>query len=79
MTQHDIGKDELIELAWADDVSFDVIKSQTGLSESEVIRIMRTSLKPSSFRLWRRRVAGRNSKHTKKMRPANKLSDRFYQ
>jgi uncharacterized protein (TIGR03643 family) len=54
---------EVIELAWADDVSFEAIKAETGLSEPEVIAIMRRSLKPSSFRLWRKRVSGRVSKH----------------
>ncbi|MBT5912293.1 MAG: DUF2805 domain-containing protein, partial [Rhodospirillaceae bacterium] len=28
-----------------------------------IIRLMRKNLKPSSFRLWRKRVTGRNSKH----------------
>ncbi|MEL7048652.1 MAG: TIGR03643 family protein [Pseudomonadota bacterium] len=54
---------ELIELAWADDVTFDAIREQTGCSEQAVIAIMRRHLKPSSFRLWRRRVSGRQSKH----------------
>ena len=59
-------EDEIIELAWADDVSFDAIKAQTGLSEAEVIRVMRRTLKPSSFRLWRARVSGRPAKHALK-------------
>ena len=57
---------EIIEMAWADDVSFEVIKAETGLSESEVITTMRRHLKPSSFRLWRKRVSGRPSKHGKR-------------
>lgn len=57
---------EVIELAWADDVSFDAIRLQTGLSEDEVIRLMRRELKPSSFRLWRRRVTGRPAKHARR-------------
>ncbi|EAP90264.1 MAG: TIGR03643 family protein [Oceanicaulis sp.] len=56
---------EVIALAWADDVSFEAIKAETGLSEPEVIAIMRSSLKPSSFRLWRQRVSGRVSKHAR--------------
>jgi uncharacterized protein (TIGR03643 family) len=55
--------DTVITLAWADDVPFDAIEAQTGLSEDEVIRLMRRELKPSSFRLWRERVSGRSSKH----------------
>jgi uncharacterized protein (TIGR03643 family) len=54
---------EAIALAWADDVSFETIKEKLGLSESEIIRLMRGSLKPSSFRMWRKRVSGRKAKH----------------
>lgn len=56
---------EIIALAWADEVSFDAIEADTGLSEPDVIAIMRRSLKPSSFRLWRKRVSGRASKHAR--------------
>lgn len=56
-------KSEIIALAWADDTSFDAIKSQTGLAEKDVIQLMRRSLKPRSFKLWRKRVTGRKSKH----------------
>lgn len=63
MTPEEIS--EIIALAWADDVSFEAIKTDTGLREPEVIAIMRQSLKPSSFRLWRKRVSGRASKHAR--------------
>ena len=42
---------------------FEAIESQFGLSEAEVIKLMRQRLKPSSFRLWRKRVSGRKTKH----------------
>jgi uncharacterized protein (TIGR03643 family) len=58
---------EIVEMAWCDKTSFDSIKQITGLSEGDVIRIMRQHLKPSSFKLWRKRVSGRNSKHSKKV------------
>jgi uncharacterized protein (TIGR03643 family) len=57
---------DIIRMAWADDVSFDKIKRDRGLSEAEVIKIMRRHLKPSSFRLWRKRVSGRGTKHEKR-------------
>ncbi|MBA3814622.1 MAG: TIGR03643 family protein [Alphaproteobacteria bacterium] len=57
---------EVISMAWADDISFDKIKNVWGLSEGAVIKIMRSNLKPGSFKLWRKRVSGRNSKHEKK-------------
>lgn len=53
----------IIEMAWDDETSFDVIEVQTGLKEKEVIAIMRREMKPSSFRMWRKRVTGRSTKH----------------
>lgn len=58
--------DKIIQLAWRDRTSFDEIKREFNISESDVIKIMRINLKPSSFRLWRKRVNGRRSKHQKK-------------
>lgn len=54
---------EVIEMAWCDKTSFDDIYDITGLSETDVIKLMRQHLKPSSFRLWRKRVSGRLLKH----------------
>ena len=56
----------IIRMAWEDRTSFEEILSRTGLSEAGVIRIMRSKLKPSSFRLWRKRVSGRITKHRKR-------------
>ena len=56
---------EIIELAWCDKTPFDAIKRHTGLAEHEVIHIMRSHLKPGSFKLWRKRVSGRKAKHEK--------------
>ena len=56
----------IIEMAWCDKTSFDSIQDQTGLAEKEVIKIMRSNLKRSSFKLWRERVYGRKAKHEKK-------------
>lgn len=61
-----ITPSEIIAMAWDDETSFDNIKAQTGLSEPEVIKIMRTHMQPSSFRMWRKRVSGRASKHENK-------------
>ncbi len=68
MTQEhtEVFINDIIRMAWADDVSFDKIKRDKGLSESEVIKIMRGNLKPRSFKLWRERVSGRISKHEKR-------------
>ena len=58
--------DWVIWAAWADRVTFEEIKAQTGLSESEVIAVMRRNLKSSSFRLWRKRATSKSIKHRKK-------------
>lgn len=55
---------EIVAMAWDDETSFDDIKAQSGLPEQEVIKPMRAHMKPSSFRMWRKRVSGRASKHT---------------
>ena len=56
----------VIDMAWCDKTSFDSIQDQTGLAEKEVIKIMRSNLKSSSFKVWRERVYGRKAKHEKK-------------
>jgi len=58
--------DRIIEMAWEDRTPFDAITFQFKLKEQEVINLMRRELKPSSFRLWRKRVQGRATKHSKK-------------
>ena len=58
--------DRIIEMAWEERTPFDAITFQFRLKEQEVINLMRRELKPSSFRLWRARVQGRATKHSKK-------------
>ncbi|MDC5808825.1 MULTISPECIES: TIGR03643 family protein [Vibrio oreintalis group] len=55
----------IIEMAWEDRTPFEAIELQFGLNESKVIQFMRRRLKPSSFKLWRKRVSGRHTKHKK--------------
>lgn len=57
--------DRIIEMAWEDRTTFDSIKFQFGLKEQEVIELMRREMKPSSFKMWRKRVQGRSTKHEK--------------
>ena len=45
---------------------FDKIKKERGLGEAEVIKIMRSNIEAGSFKLWRKRVSGRSSKHEKR-------------
>lgn len=58
--------DRIIEMAWEDRTPFDAITYQFGLSESEVIVLMRTELKTMSFKRWRKRVQNRSTKHLAK-------------
>ena len=53
----------VIWAAWADRITFEEIREKSGLRESEVIKLMRNQLKPSSFRLWRKRVKNKSIKH----------------
>ena len=55
--------DRIIEMAWEDRTPFEAIEFQFGLKENEVRKIMRSYLKESSFKLWRKRVKGRKTKH----------------
>jgi len=68
LTERD--KDRVIEMAWEDRTPFEAILSQFGLSESEVIKMMRRELREKSFKLWRKRVhSGVSRKHLKKRNP----------
>jgi uncharacterized protein (TIGR03643 family) len=53
----------IVRLAWEDRTSFEEIEKRTGFVERDVIAVIRRELKPSSFRLWRKRVNGRVTKH----------------
>ena len=57
--------DRVIEMAWEDRTPFDAIVLQFGLKEQDVIQLMRREMKPSSFKMWRTRVQGRSTKHSK--------------
>lgn len=65
----------VIRMAWEDRTTFEEIRERTGLGEAEVIRVMRRELKASSFRMWRKRVSGRVTKHRKLMEAKRVLPD----
>ena len=64
--------DRVIEMAWEDRTTFEAIEYQFGLKEQEVIQLMRQAMKPASFKMWRKRVSGRKTKHG-----ATSSADRF--
>lgn len=61
LTVEDI--DRIVEMAWEDRTPFEAIFHQFGVPEKEVIELMRKEMKPSSFNMWRKRMAGRKTKH----------------
>jgi len=74
LTEGDISY--VIQMAWEDRTSFETIKDRVGLTEAEVIRLMRAELKPKSFSLWRKRMKGRATKHCALRHPEMKFNDR---
>ena len=62
----EVSKDRIIEMAWEDRTPFDAIKLQFGLKEQDVDELMRKNISRNSFKLWRKRVKGRKTKHQKK-------------
>lgn len=63
MTEEQI--DRIIEMAWEDRTPFEAIEFQFGIKENDVRKIMRSNMKESSFKMWRKRVKGRKTKHSK--------------
>ena len=67
----------VIQMAWEDRTAFETIKARVGLSESDVIRLMRHQLQPSSYLMWRKRMKGRITKHRALRSPEMKFEDRL--
>ena len=67
-----MSPDWVVGAAWADRITFEEIKKKSGYSESEVIKLMRKKLKPSSFKLWRKRAKNQSIKHRKKFELSRK-------
>ncbi len=65
----------VIQMAWEDRTTFETIQERIGISESEVIKIMRSELKPDSFKMWRKRMKGRVTKHRSLRSTEMKFSD----
>ena len=67
--------ERIIEMAWEDRTPFEAIKYQFGISEAEIISLMRNNLRNNSFKMWRKRVnSGVSSKNLKKR---SKAMNRF--
>lgn len=57
--------DRVIGMAWEDRTPFEAIEAQFGLKEPDVIELMRREMTRSSFEMWRKRVTGRKTKHSR--------------
>ena len=64
--------DWVIWVVWSELLRFEEIEKKTGKIESEVIKIIRRSVKLTSFRLWRKRVNQKSIKHRKKFEYSRK-------
>ena len=64
LASYDISR--IIEMAWEDRTPFEAIQEDYGLSEKDVIKLMRSEMKASSFCMWRERVTARKTKHLSK-------------
>ncbi len=78
-SDHDLSDEDVshvIGMAWKDDVPFEAIEARYGLDEEAVIALMRDRLKRSSWKLWRKRVSGRPSKHAARQSLTDSVSKR---
>ncbi len=73
LTEGDIAA--LIQMAWEGRTSFETMEERLGVSEAEVIQVMRATLAPGSFKRWRMRVKGRVTKHRALRNPEMKFDD----
>lgn len=65
LKEEDINR--LIEMAWQDRTTFDTIFELYALTENQVKKKMRTLMQKSSFKMWRKRVQGKATKHKQKL------------
>ena len=69
--------DRIIEMAWEDRTTFDSIQNQFGINEQAVKNLMKSNLRPSSYKLWRKRVHTKSIKNGKKFLHERKKLNRF--
>ena len=62
----------IIWAAWADRITFEEIKDKTGKTESDVIKLMRKTLRTGTYRLRKKKNHNKNIKHRKKLKKKKK-------
>jgi uncharacterized protein (TIGR03643 family) len=53
----------IIEMAWEDRTPFEAIESLFGVNSNQLVGLMRREVKSGSFKVWRKRMSGRQTKH----------------
>ena len=64
--KHNLSKgdiDRIVEMAWEDRTPFEAIAFQFGVTEAEVIELMKHEMHLNNWKKWRARVQGRGTKH----------------
>jgi uncharacterized protein (TIGR03643 family) len=56
--------DRIVQMAWEDRTPFDAILVQFGITEAEVIALMKSEMRLQNWKKWRARVQGRATKHS---------------
>ena len=57
--------DRIVGMAWEDRTPFEAIEYQFGLSEADVIKLMKHEMHLRNWKKWRKHVQGRKTKHRK--------------
>jgi len=57
----------MVEMAWQDRTPFEAIKNEFNLSENQLKHAMRKLISPASYKMWRKRIQARSTKHLKSM------------
>jgi len=60
----------IIEMAWEDRTPFEAIQNLYNLNYPQLVVFMREHISAGSFKVWRKRHAGRKTKHLKLRDPA---------
>ncbi|MFC0118604.1 TIGR03643 family protein [Pseudoalteromonas xiamenensis] len=63
MNYTDADLSRIIEMAWEDRTPFEAIELQFGISSTQLVKLMRSSMSEGCFKVWRQRHAGRKTKH----------------
>jgi uncharacterized protein (TIGR03643 family) len=74
MANHDLSPediDRIINMAWEDRTPFEAITFQFGLTEADIIKLMKREMRLNNWKKWRARVQGRKTKHQKLMENAS--------